>query len=162
MNLLRIVLFSILLAMANIASAQNKSISSENVDNNKIDCKSKFDTAKELYAKMFNSPSGINYRTLRKRFFDKTHNPGRFQDQQATTCKENILLWIKANIQKTDFSNYEEAKREWEAKEKSREIYVKENQEFYNYMEEIKGSCGEYGKTFFLEMIEQYGNEFFI
>ena len=150
----------IILLTCFISSAQSSNDNSKNLANN-VDCEAKFKKAKELYAKMYNSSSVVDYRKVRKNFYDKVlKTPGKTKVEGATSCKEMTLLGIKNNIEKTGFSNYEEALRDWENKDKARARFVKENSEFYEYMQTIKESCGENAQPFFLDLINEYGDDF--
>jgi hypothetical protein len=94
---------TILLLTCFISNAQTSIADLKNPANN-VDCKAKFARAKELYAKMYNSSSVVDYRKIRKDFYDKaTKTPGKTQVEGATSCKEMTLLGIKNNIKKRVF-----------------------------------------------------------
>jgi hypothetical protein len=141
-----------------------KAVSQTAIPAGNNECAARSEKAKELYLKMFNSPSSVDYRKVRNNFWNKLPKDGvSFDDPDALSCEDKILSWAKDNLEKTSFSSYEELKQAWD---KKKEAYIQllkeeENSEFHLYMKELKKYCGpEEFKRLLLDLIKQYGKEF--
>ena len=129
--------------------------------NKSDDCTSRLAKAKELYAKMFSSPAAVNYRKIKKDFFDKVPRGVRLDDVAALNCGDKILLWIRDNIRETRFANYEEALAEWAKKNEAGNELLEKNAAFQQYMKDSAKSCSrEEFQKFMLELMQEYGSDF--
>lgn len=146
-------------------SAAQTIVLDENDSIENADCADKIKKAKEMYAKMFKSESSVAYRKIKNDFYNKLRNrmSVNISNRGDLTCEEKILDWIKNNIDSTDFVNFEEAKLEWQKRKDARELSEKENEELHEYLRQLSKTCPkEECQQLYLDLMEEYGNEFFM
>lgn len=138
-----------------IAGAQTSSSVGEDTD-----CSVVSERIKDLYRKMFHSPSATTYRKLMAEFTKKVGNKVRFDNLEYVNCEDKILLWIQKNIDKTKWQTYAEAEKEWQNSQDVYTLIAKENPELYDYVKEMYKHCpAEVNKTF-EDLINEYGIDF--
>jgi hypothetical protein len=127
------------------------------------DCAARCERAKEMYAKLYNSDVAIQYRQARDNFFDKLPKGEQLDDANALTCEDKVLLWTEKNIEKTGFSDYNQAEQLWEARKEASSKLLNENSAFHDYMRAIAKECGpDSFKNLLNELIKTYGRNFHI
>lgn len=149
---------------ANILHAQEYTVVGVDgeVENTKTEltdeCKDKLAALKEQFLKVHNSPESVNLRKLTEEFFAKVHNKEPMDDPRATNFNEKILFWIEAHLDQTDFSSAEEAKADWNKKDKALLAYTKANTDYYIMLVQTMETCGsDTVEEFETEMHRVYG-----
>ncbi|MFP5436465.1 MAG: hypothetical protein ACLGH8_01615 [Bacteroidia bacterium] len=127
------------------------------------DCAFRCEKAKEMYAKLYNSDAAVQYRQARDNFFSKLPKGEHPDDANALTCEDKVLLWTEKNIEKTSFSDYNQAKQLWEARKQASAKLMNENEAFHNYMRETAKNCSQDSfKKLLNDLIRTYGKDFHI
>ena len=84
-----------------------------------------------------------------------------FGNPQIEDEMEQIMLWIKANLSRTDFTSYEEAVKEKDNYQRLSDLVTKENWNYYVYQSEVAKLCSDEIVTrLYKEMLYEYGPYF--
>jgi hypothetical protein len=111
---------------------------------------------------MFSSSSSINFLQLKKGFFDKVPKGIALDSPNAINCEEKILFWIKDNVEKTQFTDYQEAETTWRQFMEARNIVAKENPEIYKSINFLRDNCSEQFGEIFIDLMHIYGDDFYL
>lgn len=91
-----------------------------------------YEELKELYMKRENSESYKLSKKLMTAFYKKMNYSEK--DRSALITPDSMLVWIKANLEKTYFASYEEATEEFDEMMAAGVKSVEENKDFYTAM----------------------------
>lgn len=106
---------------------------------------------KELELKRLNSYSHKKFRKLHKVFIKKINYKG-----QLAEISDDVLGYIKTNLQFTDFESYEEAEKEWAEIMQASKESIDENHEYFAFLFETIEVCGhEIVAKVMLEIIKE-------
>ncbi|WP_188621723.1 hypothetical protein [Flavobacterium suaedae] len=159
-NRLLVLLFTVFVFQ--ISEAQTI-VLDENDSIENADCAAKIKKAKEMYAEVFKSESSVAYRKIKNDFYSKLYKGTDLNNAEGATCIERTLNWIENSIEQTAFQNFEEAKNIWQKKTEARELFEKESAELHKYLKELNKTCPKQDcQQLYLDLMEEYGNEFFL
>lgn len=145
--------------------AQNKESKITQTDSISCDRNSKEytlmrDKLLDFYTIMLNSDISKKYNKLRTELRSKVHYDGS-ADQRPKISE--MYIWIKANLNKTDFATYEEAEMLLKMIKEVHTTMFNKNIELYKYIQEALKVCGQPLLTdVYLELQIQYGSEFHV
>jgi len=115
----------------------------------------KFNKLKELYVKQYNSESYKKMKNLNDAFMDKVNPDHTFLDFKGVPP----IDWVKGNLEKTAFSSYDDAKKEYAEIEKAAVFVAAENGALTNMiLELVKNKEHEIMTDVLMELMHaQYG-----
>ncbi|MUV05018.1 hypothetical protein GN157_14975 [Flavobacterium rakeshii] len=93
-----------------------------------------FEQLKELHIAYENSEDRVKHLKLMDDFYDKIKELRKMRDAIGNDVNAT-LEWIKNNLDKTQFTSYEEAKKEWDNIQTVGMTSFMKNQEYFNFMQ---------------------------
>lgn len=114
--------------------------STYNPVNSSSECKERVDKLKAMHVTFLSSDTQKKYSQLIKEFNRKINLKG--SGEKVENIIDDLMGWIKNNIDKTMFESYEAAEKEFEAISDASVAMRNENKEYYTYLNESRPYCG--------------------
>jgi hypothetical protein len=131
-------LFNALLICFALAGTYTAMAQTGNIDN--PECSKRYEKLKELQLKKLSSGNSIKYHKMMKEFTAKMNI--RATGDKVTDVSEDLLGWVKNNIDKTKFRSYEEAEKDFAALSAAGEASRLDGKEYFAYLKECRQHCG--------------------
>lgn len=122
-----------------IFTAGTYSAMAQNADLSNPDCMTCYKSLKNLHIKKLKSSK--EYFSLVKVFMTKMNIKN--QQEYKEEISADILGWIKLNVDKTFFENYEAAENEYNSLEHAESIMFKDSKEYFAYQKECRKFCDD-------------------
>ncbi|WP_330443653.1 hypothetical protein [Flavobacterium sp. C4GT6] len=110
-----------------------------------------YEKLKELHIAYENSEDKAKQVKLMDDFYDKIKDRRKMRDAIGNDIGAT-LEWIKNNLDKTKFTSYEEAKKEWDNIQAAGMSSVMKNQEYFNFMQKC---LRKHGSDILIKVMEE-------